>query len=378
MKISDRDRKILIFVLAIVIVAGAYFFGFKKISESNESLDKEIAENRSFYNNLKAMVDKEETYKEDTEVYTSEYNDILAKFDTGYSQEYSILFIKSLEKETETWISQAGLGDTISLYSFGNIASTNPINSGALVYSTDYVGYGTTLTLTYLSSYDGFKTLIDYVNNFRFKCKIDSITCSYNEEKDEVSGSIIITIYAITGSDRFFAGAPVDKKYYGTSNIFDSEIFEPNKNGDNENGNNILTDYDYYISLSSFKAEADSIIVGPRGDTPATRISKNSSEREAVTIKFAGKDGKYTVSYRIGDIAYPAVNYEAGVEFNPGNLLSLLVVASERDMEGDDLSGADVTLINETDMTLQVKVSDDKDNPRFKIKEKSGKIEVFE
>ena len=59
-------------------------------------------------------------------------------------------------------------------------------------------------------------------------------------------------------------------------------------------------------------------------------------------------------------------------------MLSLYVFGAERSEDGDDMSGADATIINETDMTLYVKHIDDSKNPRFKIKEKSGKIEVYE
>ena len=144
------------------------------------------------------------------------------------------------------------------------------------------------------------------------------------------------------------------------------------------NGNNIVTDYDYYIALDSFKSDADSVVIGPKGDSAATRISKNSSEREKVTITFSGKDGKYTVSYAIGDTVYPATNYESGVEFTPGSMLSLLVVGTDRDPEGEDINGADATIINNTDMKLYVKIVDDDENPRFKIREKSGEVVVYE
>ena len=130
--------------------------------------------------------------------------------------------------------------------------------------------------------------------------------------------------------------------------------------------------------LDSFKADRDSVIIGPRSDSAATRLSKNSNEREKITITFAGSNGEYTVSYRIGDETFPAANYEAGVSFNPGSMLSLYVFGAERSEDGDDMSGADATIINETDMTLYVKHIDDSKNPRFKIKEKSGKIEVYE
>lgn len=377
MKLSDRDKKLLTIALCAVLIVCAYLFGFKKISEANETLDKEIESNKTLLTNLRSMASREKQYKEDTEYYTSEYNNILGKFDTGYSQEYSIVYVEKLEEANGTWVSQLGLGDTVRLYNFGNIVSSNPINQGASVYSSDYVGYGTTLTLAYECSYDNLLSLIDYINSYEFKCKIDSISCAYNKDKDTVSGTLLVTIYAITGSDRTFFD-PVIQNPHGTENIFDSDVFEPGNNKDIENGDNIRTDYDYYIMLDSFKSDRDSVIIGPRSDSASTRLTKNSNEREKITITFSGKDGDYTVSYKIGDETYPATNYESGVAFNPGAMLSLYVFGADRSEEGDDVSGADATIVNDTDMTLYIKHIDDSKDPRFKIKEKYGKIEVYE
>lgn len=377
MKLSDRDKKLISIALCVIIVICAYFFGFKKISESNEALDKEISSNKTLYNNLKSMADREEQYKEDTEYYASEYTNVLSRFDTGFSQEYSIDFIEKLEQANGTWVSQLGIGDTVRLYGFGSIASSNPINQGSVVYSSDYVGYGTTLTLSYECSYEDLMSLIEYINTYEFKCKIDSISCAYSKDKDIVSGTLTVTIYAITGSDRPFFG-PIKQKPQGTPNIFHSESFDPGENVDINNGNNIATDYDYFISLASFKSNNEGIAIGPKAGSGANVIKKNSSERENVTITFSGKDGEYTVSYKIGDTSYPVTNYEAGVSFNPGEMLSLYVFAENRSGEGDDINGADATIVNDTDMTLYVKIIDDKQDPRFKIKEKFGKIEIFE
>lgn len=378
MKLNDREKKLIFIVAGVIIIALSYFIGYKKISASNNKLDDEIQANRTLYNDLKEMQAREKQYLEDTEYYTSEYNSLLAGFDTGYSQEYSIMFVNQLEKDTGVWFSQVSLTDTAPLYTFGQITSTNPMTQGAAVYSSDYIGYGTALTLTYKCSYADYKGLIEYLNTYKFKCRIDTVSATYNKDTDEVSGSIILNIFAITGSDRKFLGAPVQNKFTGTENIFNSSTFTPGNNADEENGNNIVTDYDYYIALDSFKSDADSVVIGPKGDSAATRISKNSSEREKVTIKFSGKDGKYTVSYAIGDTVYPATNYESGVEFTPGSMLSLLVVGTDRDPEGDDINGADATIINDTDMKLYVKIVDDNENPRFKISEKSGEVVVYE
>ena len=109
----------------------------------------------------------------------------------------------------------------------------------------------------------------------------------------------------------------------------------------------------------------------------ASVITSNNNAVENVTMKFAGSDGKYTVSYRIGDKQYPAQNYQSGAEISPQGTLDLLIMSSQR-VSDSDKSGVNLTLENESDMTLNVKVTnDDTTSPRVNISNKTGKIILY-
>ena len=115
MKLNDREKKLIFIVVGVILIALSYFIGYRKISAANNKLDDKIEENRTLYNNLKEMQAREKQYLEDTEYYTSEYNTLLGSFDTGYSQEYSIMFIDQIEKDTGAWVSQVSLADTAEI-----------------------------------------------------------------------------------------------------------------------------------------------------------------------------------------------------------------------------------------------------------------------
>ncbi len=380
MKISDRDIKILYVFLAIAIVACSYFFGFRKLTAANEKLDEETAKLNTRYTTLHTMEKNAKKYSDDTVFYNDQYDKVIAKFDTGYSQEYSILFIKELEDKLDTWVNQAGLAQTEKIYTFGEVVSTNPGSAaGTSVYSSDYKGYKTVLTLSYQATYDNFKNLIEYINKYKYKCTIDSMSMSYNADSDVVSGALVVSQYAITGEDRKFDNVNINNVLSGTGNIFDSEIFDPGENVDKENGDNIISDYDYFISLQSADSNLDSVVIGSKGDlTGASTVTSNLNERQELYIRFFGEEGAYYVQYTVGETQYPAAAYEEGAMFLPGDLLSLLVISSDR-VGDDDLAGVDATIINETDMSLKVKITnEDKGNPRFVVKQTDGDVEIFE
>lgn len=380
MKISDRDIKLIYVVLSLAIILCGYFFGFRKLTAANEQLDDEISKLKTRHATLRTMEKNAKKYSDDTVVYNDNYDKILSRFDTGYSQEYSILFIKELESKVDTWLSQAGLAQTENIYTFGQVKSTNPgSEAGVTVYSSDYKGYKTVLTLTYQTSYENFKDLIEYINNYKYKCTIDSMSMSYNSESDVVSGALVVSQYAITGKDRKFSNVNINGILNGSDNIFSSDIFNPGENADINNGDKIMSDYDYYISLQPADSNLDAVMVNKRGDmTGGSAIFSDENERQEFYIRFFEEDGVYYAQYSIGEKKFPAEEFDKGAMFLPGDYLSFMVLSSQRSGD-EDMAAVDATIINDTDMTLNIKVAnEDKGNPRFVVKSTSGDVVIYE
>lgn len=380
MKISDRDVKLLYVVLSVAIILCGYFFGFRKLTDANEKLDDEISKLKTRHATLRTMESNAKKYSDDTVVYNDNYDKIISKFDTGYSQEYSILFVKELEDKVDTWLSQAGLAQTENIYTFGQVSSTNPgSEAGVTVYNSDYKGYKTVLTLTYQTSYENFKNLIDYINNYKYKCTIDSMSMSYNSESDVVSGALVVSQYAITGKDRKFDNVNINGILSGSDNIFSSDIFNPGENSDINNGDKIMSDYDYYIALQPADSALDAVTVNKRGDmTGGSAIFSDENERQEFYIRFFEEDGVYYAQYSVGEQQFPATEFDKGSMFLPGDYLSFIVLSSQRSGD-DDIVAVDATIINDTDMTLNIKIAnEDKGNPRFVVKSTSGDVVIYE
>ena len=377
MKISDRDKKILYVLLIVILVFCAYFFGYRNITAANEKLESEISANTTTYNNLRIMEAQADQYAEDTEEYLAEYDEIIEGYATDHSQSYILNNLINIEGLNETWISQAGLSESQLIYTFGNITSTNPSKSGVTVYNTDYEGYSTTTTLSYQMSYDNFKKVIDYLNTYEYKYTIDSLSASYNAESDLVSGSMSLTQYAVIGEDRS-TSMYVNKNIGGTENIFASSTFTSGDSSNLANGNYVVSDYDFYMYLQDEDPTVANVAIGAKADlTGESLLTSFENKKQKVTVRFFTEDNQYYVQYSIGDVTYPAENYDDGMAFTVGNYLSFLVVSSER-YNASDVSGVSVTFINETDMTLDVKViNEDDDDPRFSIVETVGDVNIY-
>lgn len=379
MKITDRDKKLLCDVGAAIIIFCAYYFGCRILINKTQEITETISTLNKEHNALKLMLANAKKYTTDTESYNSKYDEILNKYDSGNTQEYSIMLLKEIEDRTGAWISQAGLAQTEEIYTFGEVTTSNPYaEEGSKVYHSDYVGNKTTLTLTYQATYDQFKDMINYINGYKYKFTIDSISMSYTAETDSVSGSLVLTQYAITGGDRKFNNVNITNVLNGTDNIFHSGIFSGGENLSTENGDNIIVDYDYYFSLQADGSDMDSVVFGPKNDsTGSATVSAAGNEMQDAYVRFFGENGEYYVQYSVGDKKYPAAAYDDGQLMLPGEELSMLVISSKRS-GNDDKSGVNATIVNDTDMTLKIKIAnEDGGNPRFVLKDYTGDVVVY-
>ena len=378
LKISEKDKKLLLILLAFTILACAYYFGYKNLTDLTQKYDQETSILKKKQIDLAQKNSNREKYVADTKNDQNTYSIIFSNYSNGTSQDASLAFINKLEMITGSWIKSATLSDPSMIYTFGNVNSSNPSTSGTKVYSSDMQGYKTTLTLTYEAKYDQWKNLIKYVNNYYSKNSIDSVAMSYNAVTGLVSGTMTLSTYAITGSQRPFTAPKIDSPT-GTNNIFSSNVFDSNKaDFIDENGEYILSDYDYFILLNSATSDVDSCIIGKKNDTSKESIiSENNNGTEGVTVRVAGSAGNYTIQYKLGNITYPATNYNNGISFTPGNTLDLLIMSSSRVSDADK-NTIKLNIVNDSDMTLNVKVcNDDTKDPRVKYEGKTGSVNIY-
>ncbi|MGN0373888.1 MAG: hypothetical protein ACI4EN_00180 [Butyrivibrio sp.] len=378
MKLKERDKNLLVIVIVALVIFLAYFFGFRNITAKKKTVDEEVVKLTATYTNLKLLASQEQQFKEDIEEYNADTENKFNSFDNGYSQQNTIKFLEQIENQTGVWIKSAGLTQTQSLFNFGSVQSSNPERAGQPVYSSDRIGYSTTVNITFVADYDGMKEMIDFVNGYKYRCRIDSLSTSYNSDADLVSGNMSVTMFAITGSDRVFEGPSINNPFFSTPNIFESSIFTPGE-GEQKNGENIISDYDVYLTLQSTESDYEALKMGLKSDTTGySVVTDEDNAVKDITIRVTGEKDNYRISYKVGNKTFPVSNYAEGESFIAGNLLSMLVVSSERTGINDN-SGAEVVLINESDMVLYVKViNEDLASPRFNIKSKQGEIVVYE
>lgn len=376
-KLAVKDKRV-IYTAIIVIIIVAAFFGFNAIQKQVDEVEQKTTELTGVYKDLQEKASHKSEYIVKTMVYDELYTRIINSYSTGLNEPYEIMDIVEMEDSTETWIKQVAFSKVGSLYTFGQIASTNPSNAGGIVYATDMLGLGSNQTIAYEGTYEQLKTLLNRINNSGKEYKIEMLQIGYNQAEELVHGSMSVNFYAITGMDRPYIDIDIPGVSQGSENPFNSST-HTTKPVDMTALEKMKSDYDVYLALNAATSDVDSIVLALRSDVIGTsKVSVDSNDKEKVKIHITGKNGDYKISYQVGDSIYPAADYEQGAKFVPGDSIEILVVSKERISEFDK-SVAMLSVINDSDAPVNLGIlNDDPEKPRCNIEQTTGDITILQ
>lgn len=158
--ISEKDKKLLVYVFAFLIIFIAYFVGYQNLSASLDTSTKQVTELTKKKKDLQTKNDNKAKYESDTLSLQSDSSKILKTFENGTSQPATLQFLNTIESSTGVWIKSITFSDPVAVYTFGQKASSNPSNTSGSAYQTNNVGYKETINVSYEGTYAEWKNLI--------------------------------------------------------------------------------------------------------------------------------------------------------------------------------------------------------------------------
>lgn len=237
MKISQKHIQYILLLLIVVIAVCAYQFGYVKYIEKANQVKEE---NKTIEARINELNTKESHRAEWTEgIAESEKNikEILAKYGPGNTPEKSIMFLRSLEDVAEMTVPNLTFYPDNSFY-----ISNNVDGEGNPTIEMDR----TTLSFNYLTSYDGLKKCVDYINNYVERMNINGFTAMMDPTTGQLTGSMVINLFSVTDESHVYSAPVVSGIDIGTDNIFgtldlttvDELVNELNENVSESTGEN--------------------------------------------------------------------------------------------------------------------------------------------
>jgi len=207
MKVSKRDVGLLLMVLGILASIIAYRFVYQKKMEENARLESQLKTLQTEEANLAELDANRPFYESEIERMNEDNKEILSHFPVDILPENEIMYVVAMEEENEVYFSDLAYGSAEE-YSTGYEARTG-------LTASDVV-----MTLSYQSTYQGLKDVITYTGGQDRRMVINTVSASYDRTTGNVSGSMTLDQYVVSGTDAAYIPPYVPAISIGTDNIF--------------------------------------------------------------------------------------------------------------------------------------------------------------
>ena len=305
MEISARDKKLLVYLIAISIIAGSYFFVAKPLLDKQAILNEEISELQQKVTHYTDIYNNMDNYESQIAEAQTKYNETCNKLFGGLNQDNTIMMVKDLENATDVWI--ARLSFTEEDVVFGeeiadanaesdvaedatsevatNDATEAAAADGSEAAPASIKGLRQDLNIDYAASYDNFKRFIEYIENHDERLFISSINATYSVDSGLVGGSMVLSQYAILGTDKEYKAPEINNVTLGTDTIFKTgtTLLAP----DSEEGLTSQTLSDENTN----EAESENSTENESDNEAESESNNNSGNNEAQSDNNSGSSG---------------------------------------------------------------------------------------
>ena len=237
MEISARDKKLLVYLIAVSIIAGSYFFVAKPLLDKQAKLNEEISELQQKVTHYTEIYNNMDNYESQIAEAQTKYNETCNKLFGGLNQDNTIMMVKDLENATDVWIARLSFteedvvfGEEIADATAEGSETTEgaeiaegteaAVADGSEAAPASMQGVRQDLNIDYAASYDNFKRFIEYIENHDERLFISSINATYSVDSGLVGGSMVLSQYAILGTDKEYKAPEINNVTLGTDTIF--------------------------------------------------------------------------------------------------------------------------------------------------------------
>jgi hypothetical protein len=268
-KITGNQVKLILCLISLGIFAFAYLNVYMRFTQLTSDLTVETKLAREQMQRREQEIFEEETVGKNLIERKAEKDAIINEFPSYIAKEDNYMFIEQLEDSLDIDISSISLSDNTVFYTTilpivgeeeqvavtteqatkdgvedavietennASIQETNPAvedNTSSVdepvTTATDgteeetvntMAGLQNSISITFQTTYEGFKELVNYINHYPDKTVINNTAVTYDNTTGFLTGSMVITRYALSGTGKTYEPPYIDDISIGTDNIF--------------------------------------------------------------------------------------------------------------------------------------------------------------
>lgn len=276
-RLAGQQIKFVINMVALAIFAFSYFYLYTGYVQKTDAAYDEIAIINKKIQLVEAQTEEEDAVLLNTQEVNGQIQAIIDGYPVDITRVDNLLFVEKMEKElnisftsvnttdsspffttilpirnadgTEQTASNTAVTETASTDTGSATPATDATASDGSTESLDEVeaianedssaaptadqavtaevttmtGAQSTITMNFITTYEGFQELVDYINYNPDKTVIDSVTVSKDNTTGLLSGSLVLKRYALAGTGKVYEAPVIDDISIGTDNIFGSD-----------------------------------------------------------------------------------------------------------------------------------------------------------
>ena len=260
MKVSMRDKKILLMFIGILVFFVGWYFGYRPQMEKADQIEDLNGASEEQLQDLLELAANKDFYVSETASIKDKISEYISEFPADVRPEDGIVLANKMENELGFQITNVGVGEkefVVSMYGssdedlaqsqdqtmseqantqtqeqIDNIEGTDSQAEEALQNASDAavadqssdsqvpVLYRTQVTLQFNGTYAGLKKAVLYVADQSGRMTLDNVNASYDTSTGNLTGTIIVNIFSMSGTERTYTEPDAGSVAYGTDNIF--------------------------------------------------------------------------------------------------------------------------------------------------------------
>ena len=403
MKINKRE-KTLLFVLALGVVGFGYYkvvwdYQYNKLKDLKS---KELKVKQEYNDDVK-MVNSIEPNKEEINIFNSEIQNLTSGFYSNISQPNIILELNNLMNDTNVKgtmsfseiktmpVMDKQEGDSSSKSE--NDENKNQIQGIVNDYNniTDkkknedkknkkqeeiYNLNQMTVSLSVNGTYDNVMKFIKSIEENPKHINILNFNLSAQTDGN-VSANMNIQLVAIPKIDASKEEFTTADEKYGKENPFSGASVVGTGTIENELENSKVKN-DFLMTVRPINSDLPTIVLGKSGDKDKkTYLNNDENSVSNIEMYISGDNGKYYYKYKVEGKSYPTKFEGNGEEFKPNGNDINFEIFSEKRVNNDDKSGANIKIVNSSDKEVNLIINkDDEKSPRVNVTTE-GKVKVI-
>lgn len=216
MKISDRDKKLILFVLLVAVIALPIFLFIKPKNDKIKALDDELVSLNERYNYLKDLSEKQPEYEAEIARLNAERDQIIDDFPGGVLFENTVMFLRN----TEIHFDEDFRALTMSFAEDEETEITEARVNTAGEYEEGLTAIKATTTVTYCGEYEQVREFINYIFTYKDTMILSLMTADLDPETNMIKGTFTLDQYAISGNGKEVKRTDIPSMLHGTDRLF--------------------------------------------------------------------------------------------------------------------------------------------------------------